>query len=252
MATWIGHLRIAEKLYAAIPGLDETAFAFGNLAPDSGKPNADWSEFDPPKEITHFLREGGGEDKIHDLEFYRDYLLPEMAAEDRTRYSYLLGYFFHLLSDNLWARRVYRSSKRRFADEFAAQGGGFVWTLKKDWYDLDFRYVRDHAGSLFWRVIVPTPNPPPYLHFLSNEGLNQSFDHIRYMYSHPDPASLLDRPYPYLNETTMSRFVTDASASVLKIHEVLQGRPEFNGQVSALALLPPEDVVPYDPPLGDE
>ena len=55
MGTWISHLRIAEQLLTAMPQLDEVAFIYGNLAPDSGLPNADWSAFDPPKEVTHFL-----------------------------------------------------------------------------------------------------------------------------------------------------------------------------------------------------
>src|SRR5262245_39081459 len=64
MGTWISHLRIAENLLAQIPGLDEVAFAYGNLAPDSGLPNADWTIFDPPKTVTHFLRVGEDEGQI--------------------------------------------------------------------------------------------------------------------------------------------------------------------------------------------
>jgi len=64
MGTWISHLRIAEQLLTAMPQLDEVAFIYGNLAPDSGLPNADWSAFDPPKEVTHFLRPGEDEGRI--------------------------------------------------------------------------------------------------------------------------------------------------------------------------------------------
>lgn len=54
MATWIGHLRIAEHLLNEIEGLDESYFALGSLAPDSGVPDENWENFDPPSEITHF------------------------------------------------------------------------------------------------------------------------------------------------------------------------------------------------------
>jgi hypothetical protein len=47
VGTWISHLRIAETLLAHLPDLDEVAFAYGNLAPDSGIPNTDWSWFGP-------------------------------------------------------------------------------------------------------------------------------------------------------------------------------------------------------------
>lgn len=56
MAIWIAHLRLAENLLARIPNLDEAQFAIGNIAPDSGVPDEKWEHFDPPKEVTHFVR----------------------------------------------------------------------------------------------------------------------------------------------------------------------------------------------------
>jgi hypothetical protein len=67
MGTWISHLRIAENLLHHFPDLDEVTFAFGNLSPDSGIPNADWTESTRPKN-HHFLK-GRGEHTIHDLVF---------------------------------------------------------------------------------------------------------------------------------------------------------------------------------------
>src|SRR5690349_18792534 len=98
MATWIAHLRLAENLLERIPNLDEAQFAIGNLAPDSGLPDEKWEHFDPPKEVTHFLRNGTSESDIHDLEFYRKYLA-DVSAQEVGRFSLRLGYFFHLLAD---------------------------------------------------------------------------------------------------------------------------------------------------------
>ena len=249
MTTWIGHLRIAEALLPALPGLDETAFALGNLSPDSGIPNDDWSKFDPPKAVTHFQHDGGGEDKIHDLAFYRDYLLP--LPPDDPRYTYRLGYFVHLLSDNLWSRRVGQASRRLYAAEYASKGPQFIAQIKWDWYDLDHRYLRDYPDSLFWRVVLPAPNPPVELPFLTEDGIYFSLDHIRSFYSEPDPSLDLDRHYPYLNERTMNRYVADAAAAYLAIHRELATKPDLDGQTTALFLLPPEVLAPYLPPLGD-
>ena len=47
MASWMIHLRIADKLLDRIPGLSPIEFIMGNMAPDSGVPNADWSAFSP-------------------------------------------------------------------------------------------------------------------------------------------------------------------------------------------------------------
>lgn len=54
MASWMVHLRIADKLMDLISNLSYTEFVIGNIAPDSGVPNEDWSIFTPSTEISHF------------------------------------------------------------------------------------------------------------------------------------------------------------------------------------------------------
>ena len=51
------HLRVADTLLSQLDGISETEFIMGNIAPDSGVPNDDWSKFTPSKDISHFLRE---------------------------------------------------------------------------------------------------------------------------------------------------------------------------------------------------
>jgi len=250
MGTWISHLRIAENLLDRLSGLEEGAFTCGNLAPDSGVPNADWSAFDPPKEVTHFLRAGEDEGRIKDLEFYRHYVAGLTVENDSTRYSFMLGYFFHLLSDNLWALRIGRRFKEDYASLFAERDKNAWWELKKDWYDLDHRYVRDHPDSLYQRVFMRVPNPPPYLPFLPDGALSQQLDYIRNYYSNPG-ARMLDRPYPYLNEATMARYVDDTTHALLTIHHALQGGWHPDGMPTALVMLPSDAIAVYPPPLGD-
>ena len=54
MASWMVHLRIADKLLDRIPGLSPVEFIVGNIAPDSGVPNGDWSAFHPSTRVSHF------------------------------------------------------------------------------------------------------------------------------------------------------------------------------------------------------
>ncbi len=250
MGTWISHLQIAEIVLPELPHLDETAFTWGSLAPDSGVPNADWTVFDPPKEVTHFLRPGEGEDKSRDLDFYRQYLLaPE---SDPRRYSFLLGYFVHLLSDRLWGLRIGVPSKQLYAALFAEHGAEAWGMLKDDWYGLSLRFVRDHPDCLFWRVFMSAPDPPAYLPFLPAEATRHQFAHIRRFHSQPDPDWVLDRPYPYLNEATLSRYVDDTSRAILTILAAIDHSPDrLTDQSSALCLLPTEAKAPYPAPLGD-
>jgi len=251
MAPWIAHLRVAETLLVSLPNLDETAFAYGNLAPDSGKPNADWSAFDPPKEVTHYQRRGDGEDKIHDLKFYRAYLADIRPEDDLADYSFRLGYFSHLLSDNLWARRINLAYKQIYPELIDNPTSKMWQTLKRDWFDLDFCYLRDHPDCLFWRVIMTTPNPPPYLSFVSYEGLTHSLEHIRTFYGTPNPKRNLDHSYIYLNEAHMRRYVEDTAALIFKLIHLLQTNPPLDGLNTAVRLLDTADFAPYELPLGD-
>lgn len=253
MGTWICHLRIAEQLLRVIPQLDEVAFLYGNLAPDSGMPNADWTAFDPPKDVTHFLGEGEvDEGRIKDLEFYRGYVAELDAQHDRTRYSFALGYFMHLLCDNLWAKRIVSASQRDYAALLAERGREAWGILKDDWYGLDILYVRQHPDCSFWRVLMQTPDPPAYLPFVPEAGLHHQLDHIRKFYSQPDLSWVVGRPYPYLNEAAMTCFIADAAQSLANIWEQRSQLTKLTGTHTALTLLSPEELAPLTAPLGDQ
>ncbi len=251
MAPWIAHLRLAEALLVALPHLDEIAFAYGNIAPDSGKPNIDWTVYDPPKEVTHFLRRGDSEDKIHDLKFYRSYLADIRPEDDLADFSFRLGYFAHLLSDSLWSRRLNITYKQLYPELVDNPTSPMWQTLKRDWFDLDFCYLRDHPNCLFWHVIMTTPDPPAYLPFVSQEGLTHSLDHIRRFYSTPNAQHNIDHAYIYLNETTMQRYIEDTATLIFKLYALLQANPPLNSLNSCIRLLRAAEYAPYPPPFGD-
>jgi len=251
MGTWISHLRIAENLLAYFPELDEVTFAFGNLSPDSGIPNADWTEFDPPKEITHFLRKGEGEGEIHDLVYYEQYLLNIKLEDDRKLYSFRLGYFFHLICDIMWAKRIWDASKIIYEHELEVDRSKAIENIKADWYGLDQLYVREKRDSLFWRVIMTNPNPPSYLPFVQDKALHQQYDHIRKFYSEQEDKWFLSIPYHYLNDTTMTRIVDESIQAVLIVHKKLQSMKNLDGLKSSVSLLPDSLTTPYEEPLGN-
>lgn len=249
MGTWISHLRIAEKLLGHLPGLDPAAFAYGSLAPDSGLPNADWSAFDPPKTVTHFLNPGQDEGQIADLDFYRQHVAG-LPADGGQEYSFRLAYFFHLICDNLWWVWIIQRAERDFAALIAEKGVNAWWEMKKDWYDLDHRYVRDHPDGLYWRVLRPAPLPAASVPYLPAAALHQQMSYIKDFYSTPGDR-VLDRPYPYLNEAVMSRFVSDATGALLRLQAALAPGPPPASARTALAQLPPAMLAPYPSPLGD-
>jgi hypothetical protein len=251
MGTWISHLRVAEALLPHFPELDEVTFAFGNLSPDSGIPNNDWSEFDPPKEVTHFLRKGQEEHEIHDLVFYRQYLANVKPGDDIKLYSFRLGYFFHLICDIMWSKRIGAATKQQFRELFEKGKKNAIGLIKDDWYGLDQLYVRDHPGHIFWRVIMTNPYPPSHLPFVKNEALHQQYDHIRKYYSQQEDRWFLSIPYQYLNETTMTRVVKDSVEAIWIVHEKVKTLKSFDGLESSVSLLPERLTESYKEPLGN-
>jgi hypothetical protein len=255
MATWIAHLRIAENLLERIPGpstparaaepgragsgqrLDPGQFAIGNIAPDSGIPDEKWEKFDPPPEVTHFKRSKSVHKNIADLDFYRDYLA-EVSPEDTGRFSFRLGYFFHLITDNLWTIEVGRPTSERWAEQFAADKK-FIWEVKEDWYGLDQIYVREHPDCLFWRVFLESEPDSADLDFLPLKALPHQLKHIKSFYQRDDDdiKAMMARPMIYLSKAEMDRFVASATERIYAIYQMLWPTPPaLDGKLSALEL----------------
>jgi hypothetical protein len=240
MATWIVHLRLAENLLDLINGLSPDYFAIGNISPDSGMPDEKWENFNPPPEITHFQAREGEHWRIADLEFYRCYLIPaQEESVSRQQVSFLLGYFFHLVTDNLWEHLVARPTMERFAAQFTADPE-FVWEVKRDWYGLDFEHVRTHPDSLFWRVFLKCQYDHDYIDFLPVEAIQTRIDYIKHFYQRTDEkleAWYGRRPDKYLSQEEMEMFIETANEKLYRIYNYLQqSRHEVLNYSSALAL----------------
>ncbi len=151
MATWLTHLRIAENILKQVPGLEPGSFAVGNIAPDSGIPDEKGKNFTPGPTITHFITEPGPPPRIADLNFYRQYLEPlKEQPANASIFSFRLGYFFHLVTDNLWQANTYKPMRARYKEQYAE----FIREVKEDWYGQDFIFMQSHPDSLFWTVFV--------------------------------------------------------------------------------------------------
>lgn len=237
MATWIAHLRIAERLLERLPGLDPAQFAIGSVAPDAGIPDEHWEKFDPPPEVTHFERSHSVHKDIADLAFYRGYMQP-VDPGDRLRFSFRLGYFFHLIIDNLWTIRVGRPTHERYAGQFAADPK-FIWEVKRDWYGLDHLYVRAHRDCLYWRVFLAAEPQDAELDFLPSAALSRQLKHIKVYYQLEDDEirEMMSRRKRYLTKPEMDRFVSEAIERLEEIEHILWPEPpDIEGVDSALEL----------------
>jgi len=250
MATWIAHLRIAEAFLEIIPYLDAHLFAVGNIAPDSGLPDEKWEVFTPPTEITHFSSKKDTPFWAADLDFYRKYLRPLFISddspllEDQKRLSFGLGYFFHLVTDNLWHLWIGLPTQSKFQTQFEADSS-FIWEVKKDWYGLDLVHVRTHPDSLYWKVFLECSYDENYLDFLLQEGVQERIRYIQQYYRSTDEHAeeRVNRERIYLNQEQMDKFVTLTVKFLIQAYNLLKADlAEFPNHSSILELVNPASV----------
>jgi hypothetical protein len=238
MASWVVHFRVAETLLEQIHGLDAEKFSLGNVAPDSGKPDDRWEHFTPPTSVTHFQNSGSVHHVCADLDFFRQYLLPFPPKPDRKLFSFRLGYFCHLVTDNLWSVRIGRPTQEKYAEQFNSDRD-FIWEVKKDWYGLDFIHVGDHKDCIFWRVFCSATPERGGLDFLVPDSLAWSVAHIQkyYQQTGEEVQKAYNRPYIYLSQAEADQFVREAANSLFRIYQYLwQDQASADGFVSALDL----------------
>ncbi len=238
MGTWISHLRIAEILLERIEGLDPEMFAIGSIGPDSGLPDEKWENFDPPKKVSHFEYREDSSD-CADLDFFRHYL-HALTPDDSRKYSFLLGYFFHLVTDNLWTEMIWRPHKARFAEWLERDRDTFSRETKRDWYGLDFIYVRDHPGSLFQRVFVEAQFEENYLDFMSPAAFAHQLDYIKTFYQREDDAvrQLYEREFKYLTKAQMDEFVDASVELLMRVYDsIIMGKANLGESRTALEII---------------
>ena len=212
MASWMVHLRIADKLLDRIPELSPVEFIVGNIAPDSGVPNEDWSSFTPNTKISHFKSSGK---KAGPETFAAKYFTHEQrTGYDTPQFSFYLGYLTHLMTDVLWSDQIAVPTLVLHTKEDAPDREEFIWKIKEDWYDLDYKYLRDHPGFRAFRVYLGAVG---FRNDFMEEFSPDAFDNRRQYITdfYLQGKENLDREYPYLTEARMDRFVEEATDSIL-------------------------------------
>lgn len=217
MATWGAHIRIAEQLLRLDESLDPAHFLVGNVGPDCGVPNEDWSAFSPPKPVSHWMNAQG---RI-EPERFRDAWLVKPAGGDAQgggeRHAFLLGYYAHLLTDLAWGRMYHDKKANHPMYRPLHDDPAFIWKIKEDWYDLDHLHFRKRPHGMFHTVFLKIESFPDYLPYYPQGGIARQVRYIQQYYARPERD--LDREYVYLTEAEMDRFVAETSETV---HAVLR------------------------------
>ena len=184
MATWVTHLIIADKILKRFPVLHRRGFCVGSIAPDCNVENADWTAYEPPKEVTHWMT--GSRKKLSDGERFRAERIAKCEARrDSEEYGFLLGYYAHLLTDAAYEVMAHDEARLRAAwarirahEALNAASAGMAenWESIKtlitrreikrssQWYEAE--YLQDHPESGYLTEILPLKEFPVYLDYL--------------------------------------------------------------------------------------
>lgn len=188
MATWVTHLMIADRLLERFGQLDRRGFCVGSIAPDCNVENADWTEFTPPRQVTHWMQ--GARKQMSDCDaFCQAYILQRSRADlSAEEYAFLLGYYAHLLTDAAFQamirddQRVHAAWARVLAaPDLCADGLPAVWdSIKKlipkqerlgDIAAIEAHYLRTHPTSGYLTEILPLQAFPDYIDYLPKGGI---------------------------------------------------------------------------------
>lgn len=179
MATWIVHLRMAEKFLDYLDIKDSRAFLTGSIGPDCGDKVEGKYAFDPPSKVTHFIKDVY-KDSIDTEGFYETYL------KDKPLDDFYLGYYIHLLCDVHWSREISKPAIDKYASEFK-KNSNYMDVIKQDWYGLDFLFLEEHPTWPIleeFREIGAFPNH--YFDFYKEDAFTKQIQGIYCFYNNPE------------------------------------------------------------------
>lgn len=230
MATWITHMMIVDNLLKKGINLDERGFAVGNIAPDCNVENEDWSEFTPPREVTHWMN---GKSKLTaDYESFFDEYIKDKEFDSNEHISFLVGYYSHLITDvefqkfvrddkrvkNIFSRV---KSKENLYREIIGYSEDFD-TLKRvfgkqnifyDIYVQEFNYLKANPNSKYNTILNRITDFPDYLDYLPKGAIARK---IIIAKDYLDVKQQRDE-YIFFSEHEFKEFVEKTSSSIYKL-----------------------------------
>jgi len=234
MATWVTHLMVADRVLEQVPELARHEFCVGNIAPDCNVENEDWTQFIPPREVTHWM---SAERKVAaDCErFYVEYMenrKQEIGSLEEL--SFLFGYYSHLITDAEF-QRILRDKDRVAAcwerieghPELSQMAAGMPKTWDsvkklinkqermKDIFTIEAEYLEAHPESGFLTELLELKEFPDYIDYLPSGAIVRKIGAMGYL-----PQKEESR-YPYVG-MTREEYMSIVDSSVELVAEAFK------------------------------
>ena len=232
MASWMIHFRVAQAMLdRGALGEDpehslSEAFVMGNIAPDSGVPTPEGG-YSPDKNTSHFMRRfegvpaGQNPERCDPHLFAREWLIPALDRGDEVAAAFYLGYLCHLITDNAWVRDFIYPAKVRFAHLRLVDGAEtpegvarFYAFLKKDWYDMDFLYLRRRPDLPAYGLFLDAPRfENEFLPFFPADAFEVKRSEIEAFYS--KGVAAVEERSVYISEDEAEAFIERVADEIL-------------------------------------
>jgi hypothetical protein len=208
VATWVTHFRITEELMKRDLPVSKNGFLVGNIGPDCGLIGEDGIPV-PPKEITHSYVDG----KMDSAAFYQKHLTSEneLLSEE---FSYYLGYYIHLVTDEEWFKLLARKKKEKVYQEIL-DSPDYARLVKRDWYGLDFLYLKNHKENIFWTDFQYITDFPEYLDIFPKGQTLTQIKNITEFYQTSTISE--DHEFVYLTAVEVDEFIENTVEVVLNL-----------------------------------
>lgn len=117
------------------------------------------------------------------------------------------------MTDFYWSLKVGLPSIERDPKRYQQDKNAVVWEWKKDWYDLDFRYLRDHPDFKAYKIYTSAVGfENRFLDFFARDAFELARQRITAFYS--ERRENLDREYPWLTPKKADEFVEDVTKMI--------------------------------------
>ncbi len=216
MASWLTHMRIAERIKQKVEGIDFSYLMMGSIAPGSSISCKD-QENQVSSGGAIYCSNRGNSDMIDIDEnmFFEGHLVPEkiMTRSDSTR-SFLWGYYFHLLTDRLWLEECVIPFKEMYENEFKDTEIDFFDLIDEEMFSIDFEYLEDKGKELIDNIKDFEGNTN-FINEFDFGRIHECKNYIVNFYSIEDFC--LDREYKYLKPQLVEDFIARVSKKCISI-----------------------------------
>ncbi len=199
---------IADRVLEQLSHLDRHGFCVGNIAPDCNVENEDFTAFTPSREITHWMQEDRKQASDCDA-FCEEYIIKRKEKiASSEEYSFLLGYYAHLLTDAAFQAMIRNEARIKAVWERiksneqlrqAASGMDETWdsakklvsksNRMKEIYTMEAEYLKDHPNSAYLTEIFPLKEFPDYIDYLPKGAIVRKIGVMGYL---PEPDNTVD------------------------------------------------------------